>query len=122
MPRLLILIVMTLCLACGLVAPTFATDYCPVLTTADDQYCNCLVHNYGTTNDTGVTAFLFNYGTVVRTCGPYTLAPGGAILCNKQISGPGLCGCKVTGEGSMTRTSLVVEDGDGDPHSAVPCN
>jgi hypothetical protein len=122
MHRLLILIAIPLCFVCGLMAPAvFAADYCPSVTVADTQYCECIVHNYATTADANVTITVFNNGAVARTCGPLTIAAGGDFYCDIQFTSFGLCACKVTGEGLLIRTSLCVDPGDFNPLVCVPC-
>ena len=121
MHRLLILTVMTLCFVGGLVAPAFATDYCPTVYVKAGKYCECIVWNYGAANDTNVTVFLSTPDGDV-TCGPLTVSGGNFITCLEYLDSSGPCSCKVTGEGTYTRTSLVVDDLDWTPYVAVVCN
>ena len=106
MYRLLIPIAVTLCFVLGLMAPTFASDYCPPMTAATGEYCICQVQNYSATNDGSVKITLYTPdGTTV--CGPTIVAAGSIESCSDLLVNPGFCGCKVTGEASYPRTSLI---------------
>lgn len=123
MHRLLILIALTLCFLCGLTGQTFANKYCGNLSVETNQICECVVRNYGTTADTNITIFLYIAG-LFETCGSLTVGPGEFSTCGHQFQGEGYCGCKVIGEGSYTRASLVVEAGSTNftPLASLPCN
>ena len=120
MHRLLILIVVTLCFVFGLMAPAFATDYCPAVIVKDGQYCICFVQNYSAANDANVKIFLYSPDGD-HTCGPLTIPAGDYTYCSDFSASAGYCGCKVTGEATYTRTSLEVMGTDFTPYVAVAC-
>jgi len=121
MHRLLILSLMTLCFSGGLVAPAFANEYCPSVSVGATQYCDCIVFNYATKDDAGVTITVLNGSTVLNTCGPLTVLAGSYYQCDAQFSAAGICGCQVTGDAKLSRTSLCVDPGNFAPLTCVPC-
>lgn len=121
MPRFLLLIATALGFLGGLMAPAFAADTCPALTVGAGQYCSCVIWNYGTQTDTKVTMTLTTLDGP-QTCGPYTIPAGTSQLCEMKATIATLCGCKVTGNGATTRTSLVINNPDLTPLTAVACN
>jgi hypothetical protein len=120
--RRLFLLVFVLCCLGVLSAPAYA-DMCPNLSINSEQVCECMVRNYGTTIDYAVTIKLYHPNGVL-TCGPSNIKPGSFINCSEFTWMQGYRGCNVTGEGSYSRTSLVVEAGmdDYSPLAAVGCN
>ena len=121
MHRFALRIVMALGFLCAPMAPAFASDFCPVLTLPAFKFCDCIVWNYSTQADAGVTITL-NTANGTTTCGPSAIPAGGHMICEDTSNSSGFCACKVTGNGSLTRTSLVVNNLDLTPLSAVPCN
>jgi hypothetical protein len=125
MLRLLIPMVLALPLFGGLTAPAVA-DKCPPLPVKTGEFCDCIVWNYGTKADAGVTINLFYPGGPVEgyTCvGTTSVGARGPYNCGQQALTDGYCGCSVTGEASYTYTSLAVEVSFSDytPLAAVPC-
>jgi hypothetical protein len=97
-----------------------AADLCPPVPVTNGT-CKCTVHNYGSKDDADITITLYDSeGTVLETCGPFTLAPNSNIACTFLIpSGSDRCACTVTGESGKTLTSLSSESGAG--VTSVPC-
>jgi hypothetical protein len=120
MHRILAPSAMILCSVFGLMGPAFANDYCPSLGGAPGQYIECIVWNHGTSNDTGVRIYL-DTPDGQWICGPLTVYKGQFFACSVLITFDGPCGCRVTGEDTNTRTSLVVDDPDYNPSTAVQC-
>jgi hypothetical protein len=123
MHRLLILTAVALCFVFALVAPAGATKYCgpiPELGGANDC-CECVVWNFGTAADTGVTITLYTVDGPSVT-GPLTIVAGGQASSFHCPSGDGYCACKVTGENTTTRAALTVEASDSwTPLSTAVC-
>lgn len=124
MHRLPILIVITICCLCGLIAPAFALDYCaPVGFVLAGGKCACLVWNYATTRDTNITIELswWDAGLGSETWGPDYIPPNSGSVVSHEFTSGGYCGCKVTGDGGLSRTSLSVRSSDNTLLTVVPC-
>jgi len=84
--------------------------------------CKCVVQNYSTSPDTGVTINVYAMNGGYTTCGPFTLPARTATFCHVSIALGTTCGCVVTGEGALTLASLSVMDPTtGAPQVALEC-
>jgi hypothetical protein len=116
-PSPLLLGIAALLCAAGTASPVTATKRCPPLPVSDSNACKCTVHNYGTTDDTGISFTVYLDGASDKTCGPVTVAPGLRASCvSDDADGSGTCACLVTGEAATTRASL-----HSDPGGTVEC-
>jgi len=127
MHRLPILIVISLCFLCGVMAPAFAIDYCPALPVDTGQRCYCVVWNYANAADTNVV-FEISYwdetsGVETVTSGPWNI-PAKSFQTSQYLHTPdygSFCTCKVTGEGYLSVTSFMILDASFQVLAVVPC-
>ena len=82
----------------------------PVPSSGATPSCKCAVQNYGTVADTGVTINVYAMNGGFTTCGPQTVAARTGTYCHVSIALGTMCGCTVTGEGTLTSASLSVTD------------
>jgi hypothetical protein len=82
----------------------------PVQVYGPTPSCKCAVQNYGTVADTGVTINVYAMNGGFTTCGPQTILARTGTFCHASIAPGTMCGCTVTGEGTLTSASLSVTD------------
>ena len=82
----------------------------PVQAVGATPTCKCAVQNYGTVADTGVTINVYAMNGGFTTCGPHTILGRTGTYCHVSIAPGTMCGCTVTGEGTLTSASLSVTD------------
>jgi hypothetical protein len=72
--------------------------------------CKCTVQNYSTVPDTAINIVIYDAAGGLHSCNGVTLPPRTATYCHVSVAPGGICGCVVSGEGSLTYASLSVTD------------
>jgi hypothetical protein len=72
--------------------------------------CKCTVQNYSTVPDTAINIVIYDAAGGLHSCNGLSLPPRTATYCHVSVAPGGICGCVVSGEGSLTYASLSVTD------------
>lgn len=121
--RLILMVISLVCALGGLTTPALATKYCPATSVQTSVFVDCYATNYSTVADAGITITIYSIATGPHVCsGLHAAANGGMAECEIHTSSSDIVGCKIMGEGSTTRLSLVVNQGDFTPVVVVPCS
>jgi hypothetical protein len=72
--------------------------------------CKCTVQNYSAVPDTAISIVIYDAAGGLHSCNGLTLPPRTATYCHVSVARGGICGCVVSGEGSLTYASLSVTD------------
>ena len=114
-------LVLGLTLSLALSAAAHAgTRRCAPIGAAKGDRCECLVRNYGTSTDTGVSVAVSEGSNAPFVNGPTTIDAGRILASAVTVETAfGFCGCEVVGASSSSKVSLNLLPGDSGTAAAV---